>query len=84
MKPKTVKLVEALSCRCATLPRVKAETKLLPSVQDWNVMWIDTSVSSERLMELKGYQKLNHFPGMHILARKVSLKVSNACVAANT
>mgnify|MGYP005991285811 FL=1 len=34
-------------------------------------MWIDTSVSSERVMRLEGYQKLNHFPGMHILARKV-------------
>ena len=43
------------------------------SPQAWNLMWMDTSVSAERAMRLKRHQKLNHFPGMHILARKVRL-----------
>ena len=37
---------------------------------DWNICWMDTSVSIERVMALGRLQKLNHFPGMLDLVRK--------------
>lgn len=39
----------------------------------WNVCWTDTSVATERVMALKSYQKINHFPGMSMLCRKNGL-----------
>jgi len=39
----------------------------------WNIYWIDTSVSSQRVMQLKRYQRINHFPMMSTLARKGGL-----------
>lgn len=39
----------------------------------WNVYWTDTSVSTDRVLRLKPYQRINHFPGMFQLARKGSL-----------
>ena len=41
--------------------------------EEWDIFWADTSVNIERLMKLKPFQKLNHFPGMQCLARKVPL-----------
>jgi len=40
---------------------------------DWDLFWTDTSVSEERVMKLKKFQKINHFAGMNILARKVAM-----------
>ncbi|ERE68117.1 tubulin polyglutamylase TTLL13 [Cricetulus griseus] len=37
---------------------------------DWTVYWTDYSVSLERVMEMKSYQKINHFPGMSEICRK--------------
>ena len=31
--------------------------------ESWNLQWIDTSVSVERVMRMKKFQKINHFPG---------------------
>lgn len=39
----------------------------------WNVYWTDTSVSTERVMALAPFQKINHFPGMSTLSRKAGL-----------
>ena len=39
----------------------------------FNIYWTDLSVSSERVMNLKKYQKINHFPGMSAVARKTRL-----------
>lgn len=33
-------------------------------------MWQDGAVNCERLYKMKGYQRVNHFPGMYALARK--------------
>eukprot|EP00742_Colponemidia_sp_Colp-10_P006292 GILJ01006742.1.p1 GENE.GILJ01006742.1~~GILJ01006742.1.p1 ORF type:complete len:903 (+),score=134.08 GILJ01006742.1:151-2859(+) len=41
--------------------------------EDWDLYWIDTSVSPERLMAMKPYQKINHFPGMYSVSRKNNL-----------
>jgi tubulin polyglutamylase TTLL6/13 len=40
---------------------------------DWTVCWMDTSVAPERVMRLKNYQRINHFPGMNGICRKVPL-----------
>ncbi|XP_015147675.1 tubulin polyglutamylase TTLL13P isoform X4 [Gallus gallus] len=38
--------------------------------EDWTVYWTDYSVSLERVMEMKRFQKINHFPGMIEICRK--------------
>ncbi|XP_008686520.2 tubulin polyglutamylase TTLL6 [Ursus maritimus] len=37
---------------------------------DWTLYWTDYSVSLERVLEMKSYQKINHFPGMSEICRK--------------
>lgn len=37
---------------------------------DWDICWVDCGISHERLMKMKSYQRINHFPGMYGLARK--------------
>eukprot|EP00002_Diphylleia_rotans_P023611 TRINITY_DN4646_c0_g2_i5.p1 TRINITY_DN4646_c0_g2~~TRINITY_DN4646_c0_g2_i5.p1 ORF type:complete len:914 (-),score=170.44 TRINITY_DN4646_c0_g2_i5:137-2878(-) len=41
--------------------------------EDWVLYWTDTSVSTERVMNLKRYQKINHFPGMIEISRKAHM-----------
>ncbi|KAI8496070.1 Tubulin polyglutamylase ttll6 [Branchiostoma belcheri] len=38
--------------------------------EDWSLYWTDYSVSLERVMEMKRFQKINHFPGMSEICRK--------------
>ncbi|XP_033903114.3 tubulin polyglutamylase ttll6-like, partial [Acipenser ruthenus] len=38
--------------------------------EDWTVYWTDYSVSMERVIEMKRYQRINHFPGMSEICRK--------------
>ncbi|XP_069723148.1 tubulin polyglutamylase TTLL13-like [Phaenicophaeus curvirostris] len=38
--------------------------------EEWTVYWTDNSVSLERVMGMKRFQKINHFPGMIELCRK--------------
>ncbi|CAK6442426.1 unnamed protein product [Pipistrellus nathusii] len=38
--------------------------------EEWNVYWTDCSVSLERVMDMKRFQKINHFPGMTEICRK--------------
>uniref|UniRef100_A0A8B9PU60 Tubulin polyglutamylase TTLL13 n=1 Tax=Apteryx owenii TaxID=8824 RepID=A0A8B9PU60_APTOW len=38
--------------------------------EDWTIYWTDYSVSLERVMEMKRFQKINHFPGMTEICRK--------------
>ncbi|CAG5133283.1 unnamed protein product, partial [Candidula unifasciata] len=37
---------------------------------DWTLYWTDFSVALERVMDMKKYQKINHFPGMSEICRK--------------
>ncbi|XP_029430415.1 tubulin polyglutamylase TTLL6 isoform X2 [Rhinatrema bivittatum] len=37
---------------------------------EWTVYWTDCSVSLERVMDMKRFQKINHFPGMNEICRK--------------
>lgn len=38
--------------------------------EDWSLFWTDFSVALERCMEMRRYQKINHFPGMIEICRK--------------
>ncbi|CRG94155.1 tubulin--tyrosine ligase, putative [Plasmodium gallinaceum] len=44
-----------------------------PDSNDWDVIWIDTSISEERFRKLKKFQKINHFIGMRGITRKDEL-----------
>jgi tubulin polyglutamylase TTLL6/13 len=37
---------------------------------DSDICWIDAGISYEKLMKMKQYQRINHFPGMYAIARK--------------
>ncbi|XP_072524250.1 tubulin polyglutamylase ttll6 isoform X2 [Salminus brasiliensis] len=39
-------------------------------VEEWTLYWTDCSVSLDRVMDMKRYQKINHFPGMSEICRK--------------
>lgn len=38
--------------------------------EDWCLYWTDFSVNLERVIDMKKYQKINHFPGMSEICRK--------------
>lgn len=38
--------------------------------EDWVLYWTDCSVALQRVMDMKRYQKINHFPGMNEICRK--------------
>lgn len=40
---------------------------------DWNLLWSDRSVTAERVMRMKVYQRINHFPSMYEITRKDTL-----------
>ena len=40
---------------------------------EFDILWSDAGIPAERLQKLKPYQRMNHFPGMYILARKNNL-----------
>ncbi|XP_039189108.1 tubulin polyglutamylase TTLL6 isoform X4 [Crotalus tigris] len=39
-------------------------------IDEWTLYWTDYSVSLDRVIEMKSYQKINHFPGMTEICRK--------------
>ncbi|GIQ89663.1 tubulin-tyrosine ligase/Tubulin polyglutamylase [Kipferlia bialata] len=47
--------------------------KVVGEDDDWNLLWTDRSITPERLMKMKSYQRINHFPGMHEITRKDAL-----------
>lgn len=42
----------------------------------WDLFWADTSVLADKLARMKPYQRVNHFPGMHAIARKNHLGIN--------
>ena len=38
--------------------------------KDWDLVWHDTGVTADKVIKLMDYQRINHFPGMYVLARK--------------
>ncbi|TNJ26674.1 Tubulin tyrosine ligase [Giardia muris] len=47
--------------------------RLVGEGEDWNLLWSDRSVAAERLMRMRTYQRINHFPGMYEITRKDTL-----------
>lgn len=41
--------------------------------EDFNLFWYDWSINVTRLIQLKPYQKINHYPGMDELTTKNNL-----------
>ncbi|XP_039083591.1 tubulin polyglutamylase TTLL6 isoform X3 [Hyaena hyaena] len=72
-KRKKKRLVINLSaCRYESVRRAAQQYGLREGGEsnDWTLYWTDYSVSLERVMEMKSYQKINHFPGMSEICRK--------------
>ncbi|KAM9637524.1 tubulin polyglutamylase TTLL13 [Morphnus guianensis] len=66
-------LLGPLSCACFGTVRRAAlccGLKEAGENEEWTVYWTDYSVSLERIMEMKRFQKINHFPGMIEICRK--------------
>ncbi|XP_074629732.1 tubulin polyglutamylase TTLL13-like isoform X2 [Acropora palmata] len=60
------------SCKYESVRRVTKRfgMKEVGEDEDWTLFWTDCSVALERCMEMKRYQKINHFPGMSEICRK--------------
>lgn len=37
---------------------------------DWDIFWIDMSIDPDILIKMHLFQKISHYPGIHIIARK--------------
>ena len=37
---------------------------------DWDLYWLDGPIVPAFLFRMQSYQRVNHFAGMHVLARK--------------
>jgi tubulin polyglutamylase TTLL6/13 len=37
---------------------------------DWDVYWTDFAIDPEILIKMHLFQKINHYPGIHVIARK--------------
>ncbi|XP_067931872.1 tubulin polyglutamylase TTLL13-like [Watersipora subatra] len=60
------------NCKYDSIRRVskKVGFREVAEEDEWNLFWTDYSVALERVMEMKRYQKINHFPGMTEICRK--------------
>ena len=60
------------SCKYECVRRVSKRFgfRVVEDGEDWTLYWTDFSVSLERVMTMKSYQKINHFPGMSEICRK--------------
>ncbi|XP_055263599.1 tubulin polyglutamylase TTLL6 isoform X3 [Moschus berezovskii] len=65
-------VINLSSCRYESVRRAAQQYGLREGGEndDWTLYWTDFSVSLERVMEMKSYQKINHFPGMSEICRK--------------
>jgi hypothetical protein len=63
-----------LDCVYDILPKVCKDLKFKaikdPNNAEWDLWWTDWHVLPETLMKMEHHQKINHFPGMHVLSRK--------------
>ncbi len=37
---------------------------------DWDVFWTDFSIDPDILIKMHLFQKISHYPGIHVIARK--------------
>ncbi|KAL8197332.1 UNVERIFIED_CONTAM: hypothetical protein K2H54_020492 [Gekko kuhli] len=64
--------INLFSCKYESVRRAarRCGLKEVGEDEEWTVYWTDCSVSLERVMEMKRFQKINHFPGMAEICRK--------------
>ncbi|XP_042329065.1 LOW QUALITY PROTEIN: tubulin polyglutamylase TTLL13-like [Sceloporus undulatus] len=64
--------INLASCKYESVRRAarRCGLKEVGEEEEWTVYWTDCSVSLERVMEMKRFQKINHFPGMAEICRK--------------
>jgi tubulin polyglutamylase TTLL6/13 len=68
-KPLFICLV-ATKYECVHRVAKKLNFKEVGEDEDWFLYWTDTSVSIDRVNQMKRWQKINHFPGMSEICRK--------------
>ncbi|CAL8272809.1 unnamed protein product [Lota lota] len=61
-----------VNCRYESVRRIAYRFGMRESLEgeDFNLYWTDTSVTLDRLVGIKPYQKINHFPSMMEVCRK--------------
>ncbi|XP_062859168.1 tubulin polyglutamylase ttll6 [Trichomycterus rosablanca] len=71
-KKKKGLLINLTNCKYESVRRASRRYGLREAGEgeDWTLFWTDCSVSLDRVMEMKRYQKINHFPGMSEICRK--------------
>lgn len=74
-KPKTKKIVINISDTQYPVVEEVAEElgwviQKQPGPGDWDVWWTDRQIDANTFFRMKLHQKINHFPGIYILARK--------------
>ncbi|XP_067829578.1 tubulin polyglutamylase ttll6 isoform X2 [Heptranchias perlo] len=64
--------INLLNCKYESVRRAARRygLKEVGEDEEWILYWTDTAVSHERVMEMKRFQKINHFPGMSEICRK--------------
>jgi hypothetical protein len=62
--------VIATKYECVRRVGRKLGFKEVDEQEDWLLYWTDTSVSIERVNQMKRWQKINHYPGMSEICRK--------------
>jgi len=43
---------------------------------DWDIYWTDFAIDPDILIKMHLFQKINHYPGIHVIARKNLLGIS--------
>ena len=41
-----------------------------PEAGDWDIFWTDFSIEPDILIRMHFHQKINHYPGIYVIARK--------------
>ncbi|KAM5291795.1 tubulin polyglutamylase TTLL13 [Ctenodactylus gundi] len=64
--------INLTNCKYESVRRAaqKCGLKEVGEDEEWTLYWTDCSVSLERVLDMKRFQKINHFPGMTEICRK--------------
>ncbi|CDS42742.1 tubulin polyglutamylase TTLL13 [Echinococcus multilocularis] len=67
--------INLINCRYDSVRRVSQRFgfREVGDDEDWNLYWTDLSVTIERVVSMRKWQKINHFPGMSEICRKDAL-----------
>jgi tubulin polyglutamylase TTLL6/13 len=72
---KRILTINLMACKYQSVKRMARRFgfKISNESSDVSLLWSDCSISIDKSMEIKPYQKINHFPGMNEICRKDSL-----------